>query len=62
MWIKTQGGYLLNMDHVEYIDYDSTSDITYCHTRKRCHGVADGNVVQNIRDSISLNVKIMEVC
>lgn len=63
MWIKTQGGYLLNLDKVEFVIYDSGDNNTYAYGKDHnCyHIISEGNCVNNVRDGISSGAKIMEV-
>ena len=63
MWIKTQGGYLLNLDNVEFINYSDEEDNTYAYggVASRSYLVGEGNILGSIYDNINRGTKIMEV-
>ena len=61
MWIKTQGGYLLNLDKVEFVNYNDTADVTFANGDKLPHLICEGNIIDNISDNIIRGTKIMEV-
>lgn len=61
MWIKTQGGYLLNLDNVEYVRYDEVSDNTFATSDLITHVICEGDGVDVIMDNIIRGTKIMEV-
>jgi hypothetical protein len=48
MWIKTEGGYLLNTDQIEYIRYDEETDATYACSHKTGHLISKQDVVDNL--------------
>lgn len=65
MWIKTQGGYLLNLDNVDYVQYEggctrarNTNDNPVFGTT---HIISDKNIIDAIYDNIARGTKIMEV-
>lgn len=63
MWIKTQGGYLLNLDNVEFIIYDSGNDNTYAYggSDTRFYIIGEGNRVDSVYENLNRGTKIMEV-
>jgi hypothetical protein len=63
MWIKTQGGYLLNLDKVQHIYYEEPENYTYAHTPTfpHTHIIGTGDLTTTITDAIMCGTKIMEV-
>lgn len=64
MWIKTIGGYLLNLDNVDYICYEESSGYTKAYHREHVcvtHIISDKNILDSIYDNIARGTKIMEV-
>lgn len=61
MWIKTQGGYLLNMNMVTYVEYYADADMTYAYTGNLNHAIAYGDVTTIIAENIQRGTKYMEV-
>ena len=60
MWIRTQGGYLLNLDGVEFINYDETRNQTFAHTT-HTHMIGEGDLRDFITGAIRCNTTILEV-
>ena len=61
MWIKTEGGYLLNTDMIEYIFVDEVTKATYAHCDKLSHMISKGDIVDRIANGLSRDIKLMEV-
>ena len=61
MWIKTQGGYLLNLDNVEYVRYDDVSDTTFAVSDFITHAICEGNCLDNLCNAINRRYDFMEV-
>ena len=61
MWIKTVGGYLLNTDHLTFIQYDSDQDYTRGYDGEVHHIISEGNYVDTIATAITQNIRTMEV-
>lgn len=60
MWIRTQGGYLLNLDNVEYVRYSEFDDKTYAYGQLT-HSICDGDLSNELTSMITANIKYMEV-
>jgi hypothetical protein len=60
MWIKTQGGYLLNLNRVDFINYDNTTDYTYAHSGNMSHILCEGDVTTIMANAIMRGTKFME--
>ena len=61
MWIRTQGGYLLNMDKVEYVRYSEDMNETLAYAEGAVHAIGYGNMLENVTGAIRCNVTILEV-
>lgn len=63
MWIKTQGGYLLNLDKVDYVicNDEYTKAVHSSGQRHTTHIISEGNTLDSIYDNINRGTKIMEV-
>ena len=61
MWIKTQGGYLLNLDRVDYVYCDGGYTKAQRVDSTALHIISEGNIIDNISDNIIRGTKIMEV-
>jgi hypothetical protein len=65
MWIRTQGGYLLNLDKMEHIGYNPMFDKTMAydtsHKPEGTHVIAEGNHLETITNNIARGTAIMEV-
>lgn len=48
MWIKTEGGYLLNTDQIEFIRYDEDMDMTMAVSADTTHIISQDNTVDNL--------------
>ena len=48
MWIKTEGGYLLNTDRIEYIIYDEDMNVTVAKSDDTSHIISQDNTVDNL--------------
>ena len=61
MWIKTQGGYLINSDNLEFIVFDADNNYTYGNTGNYAHIIGFGDVTTIIADNIQRGSAFMEV-
>ena len=61
MWIKTQGGYLLNVDRLDYFIYNDSTDVTYGYAQGVAHAIAKGNIVEDILGNLGKIAMVMEV-
>ena len=59
MWIRTQGGYLLNLDRVDFIKLDS--DVTVAYANGLAHVIGEGDLVSTVSGAIRCNTTILEV-
>ena len=48
MWIKTEGGYLLNTDQIEFISYDEKTNTTFARGEEITHIISQDNTVDNL--------------
>lgn len=48
MWIKTEGGYLLNTDRIEFIRYDEDINSTIACSEDVTHIISTEDVVDNL--------------
>jgi hypothetical protein len=48
MWIKTEGGYLLNTDQIEFISYDEERDCTFARVKDIVHIISKDNTIDNL--------------
>ena len=48
MWIKTEGGYLLNTDQIEFISYDEKTNSTFARGEDIIHVISKDNVIDNL--------------
>lgn len=61
MWIKTVGGYLLNTDHLTFIQYDSDQDYTRGYDGEVHHIISEGNTLDIIFSSFYRDSNVLEV-
>lgn len=59
MWIRTQGGYLLNLDRVDFMRAEG--DLTLAYTDGTAHIVAEGDITGDVLGAFRAGTKIMEV-
>lgn len=61
MWIKTVGGYLLNTDHLTFIQYDSDQDYTRGYDGEVHHIISEGNSLDIIFEAALRAANVLEV-
>ena len=59
MWIRTQGGYLLNLDRTDFIRTEG--DLTLAYTGGTAHIIAEGDITGDVLGAVRAGTKIMEV-
>jgi hypothetical protein len=61
MWIKTRGGYLLNLDEVDYVCYENGYMKARYNDSLCTHIICEGDYTDNLMSAINRGTKIMEV-
>lgn len=62
MWIKFKNGSLMNADSVAMFAYNEGRNVTYAIFEDASKvSISDGNIVENIADSIRHDTTVMEV-
>lgn len=63
MWIKTQGGYLLNLDNVDYVicNDEYTKAVHSSGQRHTTHIISEGNCLDDISNGLNRGYNYMEV-
>lgn len=59
MWIKTKGGYLLNMDCVDFVHFMDGN--TYAFTGNTRHLITDEDILNRITYNLARGTTVMEV-
>ena len=61
MWIKTQGGYLLNLDRVDYVYCDGGYTKAQRVDSTALHIISEGNCLDDIANGLNRRYDYMEV-
>lgn len=59
MWIRTQGGYLLNLDRTDFIRTED--NLTLAYTSGTTHIIAEGDITEAILGAVRCNTNVLEV-